>query len=317
MLTRGPASFLAHATARYSTANHDKLATSITYCKDSVRQGDYEGYLSVAFFPRHLRNAQYAIRAFNLELASIRENVSNPTIGKMRMQFWKDTMDKVFEGKPPQQPIALALHEALNHCELSPMWFKRIISERMDIHLNNQLETKKTANLDDHQFMTIKDMETYSENTASSVLYLQLESLGLRDVHADHAISHIGKMIGISTFLRSMPFHLSQKRLVLPAQITAKYKLSQEEMIRYGHVEGVEDAVFEVATAAYDQLLTARSLLNTVPGPAFPVLLSAVPHVRYLEKLEKANFNVFAPELQKKDWKLPLSLWNAFRKQTI
>jgi NADH dehydrogenase [ubiquinone] 1 alpha subcomplex assembly factor 6 len=80
----------------------------------------------------------------------------------------------------------------------------------------------KTSNLDDHQFMTIKDMENYSENTQSSLLYLQLESLGVKDVNADHAISHIGKMIGISTFLRSLPFHVSQKRLVLPAEITAK-----------------------------------------------------------------------------------------------
>jgi hypothetical protein len=73
--------------------------------------------------------------------------------------------------------------------------------------------------------MTIKDMETYSENTQSSLLYLQLESLGVKDVNADHAISHIGKMMGISTFLRSLPFHVSQKRLVLPAEITAKVNL--------------------------------------------------------------------------------------------
>lgn len=78
--------------------------------------------------------------------------------------------------------------------------------------------------------MTLKDMETYSENTQSSLLYLQLESLGVKDVNADHAISHIGKMIGISTFLRSLPFHVSQKRLVLPAEITAKvYNKSREK----------------------------------------------------------------------------------------
>ncbi|KAI9020847.1 Squalene/phytoene synthase [Phycomyces nitens] len=222
----------------------------------------------------------------------------------MRMQFWKDTIDNVYKGKPPQQPIALALAEALKHTQLSSMWFKRIITER-------------TSNLDDHQFMTIQDMETYSENTATSVLYLQLESLGLRDVQADHAISHMGKMMGITTFLRSFPFHLSQKRSVLPAQITAKHGISQEDLFRQGQVDGLEDAIFEVATAANDQLLTARSMLETVPRQAFPVLLAAVPYIKYLEKLEKVNFNVFDPSLQRKDWKLPLSLWNAHRKQTI
>ncbi|ORY98962.1 Squalene/phytoene synthase [Syncephalastrum racemosum] len=222
----------------------------------------------------------------------------------MRMQFWKDTIDSVFKGNPPQQPIALALNAAMKECTLSPMWFKRIINER-------------TSNLDDHQFMTIKDMESYAENTASSVLYLQLESLGVKDVNADHAISHIGKMIGIATFLRSVPFHLSQRRFVLPAEITANHNISQEDVFRHGNAEGMEDAVFEVATAAYDHLLTARSLLSSVPPAAFPVLLAAVPSTRYLQKLESVNFNIFDTTLQRKDWKLPFVLWNSFRRQEI
>ncbi|KAI7863473.1 isoprenoid synthase domain-containing protein [Spinellus fusiger] len=220
------------------------------------------------------------------------------------MQFWKDTIDSIFKGNPPQQPIALALAESLKHTQMSSMWFKRIITER-------------TTNLEDHQFMTLQEIESYSENTASSLLYLQLESLGIRNVQADHAISHIGKMMGITTFLRSFVFHLSRKRCVLPAEITAKYNLSQEEMFRQGHVQGIEDAIFEMATAANDQLLTARSMLPSVPREAFPVLLCAIPHVRYLEALERVNFNIFEPTLQKKDWKLPLVLWNANRKQCI
>lgn len=63
----------------------------------SIRQRDYEGYLCVPFYPSHLRNVQYALRAFNVELASIRENVSNPTAGKMRMQFWSDTINNIYK----------------------------------------------------------------------------------------------------------------------------------------------------------------------------------------------------------------------------
>ncbi|KAG1053557.1 hypothetical protein G6F43_004369 [Rhizopus delemar] len=289
---------------KYSTAaNPIRLESSLKYCKDLTRQRDYDGYLCVPFYPSHLRNTQYAIRAFNIELASIRENISKPEIGKMRMQFWKDTLDKIYTGKPPQQPIALALSEALKASKLSAIWMKRIINER-------------ASNLDDHQFMTIKDMETYAENTQSSLLYLQLESLGIKDVNADHAISHIGKMIGIATFLRALPFHVSQKRLVLPAEITAKYDVSQENVFR-GQVDGMDDVVYDVATAAYDQLLTARSLLKSIPDEAFPVLLSAVPYVKYLENLEKVNFNPFDPLLQKKDWKMPLVLWKSYRSKTI
>ncbi|CAO3658624.1 unnamed protein product [Rhizopus stolonifer] len=164
--------------------------------------------------------------------------------------------------------------------------------------------------------MTIKDMENYSENTHSSLLYLQLESLGIKDVNADHAISHLGKMIGIATFLRALPFHVSQKRLVLPAEITAKYNVSQENIFR-GQVDGLDDVVYDVATAAYDQLLTARSLLSSIPSDAFPALLSAVPYIKYLENLEKVNFNPFDPLLQKKDWKMPLILWKSYKSGSI
>jgi phytoene/squalene synthetase len=65
----------------------------LTLC---YRKNDYENYLCIPFYPKEVRNAQYAIRAFNIELASIRESVSNPTIGKLRTQFWKDTIDKTF-----------------------------------------------------------------------------------------------------------------------------------------------------------------------------------------------------------------------------
>ncbi|KAI9485367.1 MAG: isoprenoid synthase domain-containing protein [Benjaminiella poitrasii] len=287
----------------HSTVSPDRIQGALTYCKNLVRQRDYEGYLCVPFYPMELRNVQYAIRALNVELASVRENVSKPEIGKMRMQFWKDTIDKIYAGHSPEQPIALAIAEALKTSKLSAMWMKRMISER-------------SSNLDDHQFMTIKDMETYSENTQSSLLYLQLESLGVKDINADHAVSHVGKMIGISIFLRSLPFHVSQRRLVLPAEISAKYGIVQENVFR-GEIDGMEDAIFDVATAAYDHLLTARSLVNQIPTEAFPALLSSVPHVKFLEKLEKANFNIFDTKLQKKDWKLPLTMYKSYKTRII
>lgn len=95
-----------------------------------------------------------------------------------------------------------------------------------------------------------------------------------------------------------------------------QYDIVQENVYR-GEIDGVEDAVYDVATAAYDQLLTARSLLPQVPPEAFPALLAAVPHIKYLENLEKSNFNVFDVKLQKKDWKLPLIMWKSFKSKTI
>lgn len=59
----------------------------------------------------------------------------------------------------------------------------------------------------------------------------------------------------------------------------------------------MEDAVFEVATAAYDHLLTARSLLSSVPPAAFPVLLAAVSFINIWLILRR-RFNPLYPGAQ-------------------
>ncbi|KAI9140963.1 hypothetical protein BKA69DRAFT_1077463 [Paraphysoderma sedebokerense] len=219
----------------------------------------------------------------------------------MRMVFWKDTLDKMSKGSPPDQPVAKVLSAAITQYKLSSIWFKRIVQARED-------------NLADKQFMSIADLETYSENTASSLLYLQLELLGVKNVQADHIASHIGKSIGIATILRGTAFHARNKRVYLPADICAKHGLSAEEIIRTGPSEKLNDTIFEIATTANDHLITARthySQTNPPPTSAFPVFLSAVPTTVFLNKLESTNFNIFNPKILSKEATLPWKLWKS------
>ncbi|CAG8519717.1 682_t:CDS:2 [Ambispora gerdemannii] len=242
----------------------EKPESALKYCIDLVRKHDYENYLCSALYPKNLQHAYYAIRAFNVELAMIRESASNLLIGKMRMQFWRESIDNIFKGSPPHQPVALLLNSALEHCKLSSLFFKRIINER-------------DANLDNPPYMSIKDLESYGENIASCLLYLQLELLGIKNIQADHAASHIGKATGIVTILRAFPYLVSKKRMYLPADTMAKFKISEEAIFREGPtVKGLDDAVFEVATIAHDHLLTARSFLPDIQREAMPVFLSSV-----------------------------------------
>ena len=69
---------------------------------------------------------------------------------------------------------------------------------------------------------TLADIEEYAEQTASSMYYLSLETMGVKDVHADHVASHIGKAYGLTTLLRGGPFHASRKQIYLPMDLTTK-----------------------------------------------------------------------------------------------
>lgn len=71
--------------------------------------------------------------------------------------------------------------------------------------------------------------------------------------------------------------------MVIPAEITAKHSVSQEDVFRHGgDAQGIEDAVFEFATVAHEHLNTAYDMLTAegsqgrVPEEALPVFLAGV-----------------------------------------
>jgi NADH dehydrogenase [ubiquinone] 1 alpha subcomplex assembly factor 6 len=99
---------------------------------------------------------------------------------------------------------------------------------------------------------TLAALENFTEDTSSSLLYLTLESLRIRNMDADHAASHIGthppclpasasgsdahsflpvpgcvdcrsgKAVGISVLLRGTPYHLQHRQTYLPMDLLAK-----------------------------------------------------------------------------------------------
>ncbi|KZV78926.1 hypothetical protein EXIGLDRAFT_743267 [Exidia glandulosa HHB12029] len=278
-----------------------------------VRERDYASFLSGQACPANLRDAFFALRAFTIELASVPEMVSNPTLGKMRYQFWRDAIKQVYEDIPPQHPIALGLHHAVRVVGRVPAYhLKRIVDARDE-------DLSRTS------YMTTDDLTSLTESTSSSLLYAQLALLSLTESdQLAHAASHVGVASGLATLLRAMPFHTSQRRMILPVDLTAQHGVSQEDVFRHGpDAKGVSDAVFALATVANDHLLTARDMFKDpssggIPERAMPVLAAAaVPARLYLEKLEAANFNAFAPQLQGRDWKLAWRMWRSLRTRTI
>lgn len=142
--------------------------------------------------------------------------------------------------------------------------------------------------------MTLDSLLAHSESTSSTLNYLLLRLLFLHTSDLlSHAASHMGVAQTITTLLRALPYHASQRRMVIPAEITAKHGVNQETVFRSVSGGGVdeaengkklEEAVFEFATVANDHVLTAREMFEEeggrVPARAMPLFLSMVnfPH---------------------------------------
>ncbi|XP_060241970.1 NADH dehydrogenase (ubiquinone) complex I, assembly factor 6 isoform X6 [Meriones unguiculatus] len=210
-------------------------------------------------------------------LRLVKDSVSEKTIGRMRMQFWKKAVEDMYCDNPPHQPVAIELWKAVKRYNLTKRWLMRIIDER-------------EKNLDDKAYRSIQELENYAENTQSSLLYLTLEVLGVRDLHADHAASHIGKAQGIVTCLRATPYHSSRRKVFLPMDVCVQHGVSQEDFLRRNQDKRVRDVVYDVASQAH-------------------LHLKHVSLENYLKKIQRVDFDIFHPSLQQKNTLLPLSLY--------
>ncbi|XP_029447598.1 NADH dehydrogenase (ubiquinone) complex I, assembly factor 6 isoform X2 [Rhinatrema bivittatum] len=236
-------------------------------------------------------------------LRQVKDLVSQKEIGLMRMQFWKDAVEDMYRDNPPPQPVAMELWKAIKKHNLTKRWLVRMIEER-------------EKNLDDRAYRSMQDLETYAENTQSSLLYLTLETLGVKDIHADHAASHIGKAQGIITCLRAVPYHSGRRKVFLPMDICMLHGASQEDFIRRSEEKNIRDVIFDIASQAHLHLKHARTFTKNVPLKAFPAFVQTVVLDGYLNKIRNVDFNIFHPSLQKKNTLLPLYMYIQMWKKT-
>ncbi|CAH3176554.1 unnamed protein product [Porites lobata] len=278
-----------------TTSTQSSPQSSTQYCTNLVRNLDYENFLCVLLLPKGSRRSVFAVRAFNIEVARVQDAVSDPNIGRMRLQFWRDSLDNIYQGNPPQQPVALELAETTSKHKLTKRWFSRIIDGR-------------EKSIDNRPYDTTDSLEEHGENTVSSVLYLILECLGVKDVQADHAASHLGKAIGVVTLLRATPFHGSRGKVYIPSDVMIKHGVSQEDIIRGRTTQAVKDVTYDLASLAHSHLSTAKSLMSKAPKVASRVFLPMVSCQAYLTKIQQADFNMFHSTLRERNHLLPLQL---------
>ena len=118
-------------------------------------------------------------------------------------------------------------------------------------------------------------LTAHAEATTSTHYYLLLSLLGLSSDTLQHAALHLGIAHCITTLFRALPYHASNGRMVIPVEITARHGVSQENVFRKGPAaKGMDDAVFDFATIANDNMVTAREMFKEGAGK---VLQDAMP----------------------------------------
>ncbi|OJJ37313.1 hypothetical protein ASPWEDRAFT_109231 [Aspergillus wentii DTO 134E9] len=251
------------------------------YCIDLLSKYDRPSYTLSTFVPRNAQTFYLALRALNVSLSMIPDTTSSHTIGLMRLQFWRDTVTKTLAGSPPKEPVAILLASAISNLHERTQGRARITKGWLTRMINAREQT-----LTNDPYTNIAALESYAENTYSTLLYLTLSALPMTSVTADHVASHIGKAAGIAAVLRGLPIvafpppaaqsphqggagmmsgGAKQGAVMLPLDVMAQAGVKEEEVFRLGaEAPGLRDAVFTVATRASDHLITVQEMLKNL-----------------------------------------------------
>ncbi len=268
----------------------DRSDQSLPYCAALVRKADRTHFLPTLFAPADRRDALFALYAFNHEIAKTREVVSEPMIGQMRLTWWRDHLQSVYDGNPAKHQVIEALHDAIHGFDLSQTYFDTLLDAR-------------ELDLDDEPFKTLPDLVAYIESVNAPLVYLAMQVLQ-KDCSPVENAMQMGRQAaiayGLTGLIRALPYFWAQRRFYLPKDLCRQANVSEAQLHEGRPQDGLAQVIKAMAADAQNALDRLRDVAKQTPQTK--ILLSAIMPASLaglsLNVLKKHHFDPTAPQVQ-------------------
>lgn len=263
-----------------SRAEGDSQAAE--FCADLVRSHDFTRYASSLFLPAQQRRAVLALYAFNVEISRVRELVSQPLPGEVRLQWWTDMLAGTGHGGIEGNPVAAELKLVLRHWELPVERLSRLVEEHQFDLYNDPMPTMAA-------------LESYINDTFSTLFSLAAEITGWQIPEIEHLARHAGLAQGMARVVIAFPLDSSRRQLFLPLQLLERQGSGMEEAFSGKENPKVRAALDDLLGDARGHLDTALRLLESVPPEVRSVFLPLALVARDLRRMSRADTNLLTP----------------------
>jgi phytoene synthase len=231
---------------------------SADYCLDLVRTGDKDRYLSSLFAPDHLRSHLLALYAFNIEIARIRETVSEAMLGEIRLKWWHDAIENLYAGNEAGHPVIAELAPAIAEAGLPKHAFVNMIAARQ-------------FDLYDDPMPDLGALEGYLGETSSMLIQLAAMILARDQAKSLAEESGLaGVAMGIAGLLRSLPLSRARGQCFIPKEMLERHGLSPAHLLAARNPEALAAVLVELRAHAAKRLAEARAKAAGIAPEAFP-----------------------------------------------
>jgi phytoene synthase len=256
----------------------------IAYLAGLVREFDRPRYYATLFAPEPLRADLFALYGFAVEIERIPDQVSDPTLGRIRLQWWRDSISEAAGGN--DTPALRALRSVISRHALPTAPFEALIDAR-------------DADLYSDPPVTLAELEQFMAETESSLFELGAAVVGAGEGLAERP-RRAGLAYGLARRLARFPVDRAKARTIIPSDILAGVGLAPSDVFRPDRNADVHRAILALTDVARSHLGAAR--VQNGPRQAVPVFLPTVvvePLLARIELQDPAILNESAsiPEL--------------------
>jgi 15-cis-phytoene synthase len=255
-------------------------ADAAAFCAELVRNHDFARYASTLFVPAEQRRALLALYAFNVEIVRVRDQVTQPLPGEIRLQWWTDMLAGHVHGSAEGNPVAAELLMATHDHNLPVEPLSRLVEEHQFDLYNDPMPTMAA-------------LEGYLSETCSALFALAAQIGAQPSAAIDHLARHAGLAQGIVQVIASLPRDAARRQLFVPQQLLERHGSTVEEVFAGKETPGLRAVLDQLAGEARQHLTTAFSLLAEVPSSARPMFLPLVLARRNLSRLSRADRSLF------------------------
>ena len=269
------------------------MSNALSYIASNTRQHDRDRFLCSLFAPKEMREGLFAILAFNIEVSKTREMVHDELLGQIRLQWWRDVIELLYDnssGKKINHLVASELAVAIEKFKLSRTLFDQLIDSR-------------SRDLFDSPFNDETELNEYIYGTSATLSMLLLEILcpttNILLRREIEAAQYVGIAWALTGIVRASTVLAKQKRIYIPQTLMDEFGVDCADFYALNATNGILNATAYIVNLARIEITKAREILQgKIKRHYLALLLQASLAEMYLNRIELSGFDPFSPKIE-------------------
>ncbi len=250
------------------------------YCQDKAARSGSSFYYAFLFLPPERRRAITALYAFCREVDDVVDEISEASVARMKLVWWREQLNALFQGDTPNHPVLQALAPHISAYDLRYEELLAVI-DGMEMDLNQS------------RYQSWSDLEQYCWHVASVVGILSAKIFGQTHPHTTDYAVQLGLAFQMTNIIRDVGDDARRGRIYLPLDELDHFKVRPQEILNGQYSERFVALMRHQSERAHAFYRKAAELLPEADRRAQrPGLLMAAIYHTLLQELDRDQWDV-------------------------